>query len=188
MRFLSLLPLVLLSACSGSVTWSLPKQTATEQLLYEVADENALKSLELSNVPRVATFIDTKYYTGDTFLKGAFAVDLWANNIPVVDNEKDATDEIILLSPVQSINQKSWYMGTPPIPVSAVFTFPSLALASKITNFGITQIQYVVFNIKTKKFVTQAKSKYGLSTFSVTNSLIVGSTQHHNIPEKDIQK
>lgn len=172
--------LILLAGCSASAVHTVPAVTATEQIILAHAEANAVRSLPI-DLPRVPTFIDDSDYTGDRYLLGLFTQAVLAAGVPLASRAK-SVDVVLVMSPVGSLDSRSYYLGTPPIPVNALFSLPSISAWSKTTDIGIARIRYVAFDRRTGLMTGYASSKFGVSKYSVVKSLLFGAFDYPHLP------
>jgi hypothetical protein len=177
MRYILLL--MLLTGCSGSVSTKAP--SAANALVMAKAENAAIRSLPIL-LPTQPAWLNVAYYKGSPFLIAAFEQSLWQHGVPLVD-QADASIVIVPYIAVDGVEDKSFYLGTPPIPITGILSFPSISVYSKTTTIGVAEFRYFAYDKRTNKFIGSAKSKFGFAPYSVTESLLLGERDFPRIPD-----
>lgn len=176
--------LLFLSACSSDFKESLPKVSATQQILLSTAEVKAVKSI-LYTIGNKPTFINSEYFTGSKYELGLLSEYLQKSGTPIVNSAKDADVILTIVSSVDSINNKSRLIGIPSIPLNPELILPGIKIYSKDHYAAIAQFTITAYDIKQKKLLEFASSKYGVSFYDITSAFWFTKDYPH-INKKDI--
>lgn len=160
---------LVLSACSSERS-SVPKRTATEELLISAAADRAAGQLSLSIPQNTKVFIDRQYFQGydDGYALNAIRTQCLRRGLDVVDDRKNAQAIITVASGALSTDDKSLLIGipalqVPAIPIGTSVSVPEIALFKTAQSKGVAKFVATGYDAKTGKLIATSDPLYGFS-------------------------
>jgi hypothetical protein len=188
MKYIILLALLALSACSTTVKETFPSTTATEQYLIAQSANNAMTQFKVTNPTTLGkVYLDASEFDGSKYTLAEVQTILLKDGVAFAKTESDADTIMSVRVGVQSIDNRIVDMGLPSIPIplpvpGITLAFPALTFLKKDQSLGITVIGLTAWNAKTGLLVDDLGEKLGLSYSSIWSSAATGTWEVNDFP------
>lgn len=153
-----------------TVIQSLPKETATQQLLISTAADHAIEKLRVELPKGTPVFLDESDFQAydQKYVIGAIKTHLLKSGLRLVADKARAVAIVEIRSGALSINKSSTLIGIPgteiPLPLSSSpLKTPEVALLKDDRQQGVAKFAMTVYDVKDGKLHGSSGPVYGFS-------------------------
>ncbi len=194
---LALIALLSLAGCVGDIRETTTLRTSTEQLLLSTAAERAIARLPFDSLGiagRRVFIDDTRFSSYDKgYVLSALRHFLSARGVVLIEEVSDEPERVLeLRNGALGINDASWGIGLPPLPLPIPQTTlttqtPSLYLFYRDKQEGWAKLQLWVYDPDTRGYIASSGDLWGKAYYSAWWIFFMGPFDFSNdiYPDED---